>query len=154
MAEKHHDYSITTTWTGNQGTGTSNYRSYGRDHEIDGEAKTERIAGSADPAFRGDAKRYNPEELLVASISACHMLWFLHFSAEAGVAVTSYTDSATGTMRINPDGSGEFTEVVLHPRIESSPAVSPEVLLGLHERAHAFCFIARSVRFPVRCEIV
>ena len=133
--------------------GTSNYRSYGRDHEIRGAAKAEGILGSADPAFRGDANRYNPEELLVASISACHMLWFLHFSAEAGVAITSYTDSATGTMRINADGSGEFIDVVLRPLIESSPAVSPDVLLGLHERANAFCFIARSVRFPVRCEI-
>ena len=133
--------------------GTSNYRSYGRDHEIRGEAKAESILGSADPAFRGDADRYNPEELLVASISACHMLWFLHFSAEAGVAVTSYTDSATGTMRINADGSGEFTELVLHPHIESSPTVSLDVLLALHERANTYCFIARSVRFPIRCEI-
>ncbi len=133
--------------------GTSNYRSYGRDHEIHGAAKAESILGSADPAFRGDANRYNPEELLVASISACHMLWFLHFSAEAGVAVTSYTDSATGTMRINADGSGEFTELVLHPHIEASTEVSPDILFGLHERANAFCFIARSVRFPVRCEI-
>lgn len=110
------------------------------------------IAGSSDPAFRGDAARYNPEELLVASLSACHMLWYLHLCSDAGIVVTSYDDAASGTMAEHADGSGEFTEVTLRPRVAIAEGSRQGEAETLHGRAHALCFIARSVRFPVRIE--
>jgi organic hydroperoxide reductase OsmC/OhrA len=102
--------------------------------------------------FRGDEKRYNPEELLVAALSACHMLWFLHLCADAGIIVTEYRDPAYGTMQLQPDGSGQFSEVVLQPEIQLADAARYAETAALHERAHDLCFIARSVNFPVRCE--
>src|SRR5687767_7185721 len=113
--EHEHLYNLTVTWTGNRGTGTSDYRAYSRDHEIHCEGKAVRLPGSSDAAFRGDPARYSPEELLVASLSSCHMLWFLHLCADAGIVVTGYRDSATGTMSEHSDGSGEFTRVTLRP---------------------------------------
>jgi organic hydroperoxide reductase OsmC/OhrA len=149
MSEREHRYRITTTWTGNLGTGTSDYRAYSRNHEIKIPGKLAPLPGSADAAFRGDPARYTPEELLVASLSTCHMLWFLHLCADAGIVVTEYEDAATGTMAEHPDGSGEFTSVVLHPRaVITDPARIADATL-LHDRAHAFCFIARSVNFTV-----
>jgi len=103
---KEHRYEIDTVWQGNLGTGTSGYRAYGRDCEVTASGKLAPIAGSADPTFRGDAKRYNPEEMLVAALSMCHMLSFLHVCTDAGVVVTAYSDRATGTMRMTPDGGG------------------------------------------------
>jgi len=147
--EKEHHYQITVTWTGNRGAGTSHYRAYGRDHEISAESKVGPVAGSSDPAFLGDPSRYNPEELLVASLSACHMLWFLHLCADAGIVVTAYQDAAIGNMVEHADGSGEFTGVTLRPQVAiSDPARSSETA-ALHAKAHALCFIARSVKFPV-----
>jgi len=147
-----HHYEITVTWTGNTGTGTSGYRAYARDHDISGQTKSTSIAGSSDPAFRGDPSRYSPEDLVVASLSACHMLWFLHFCANAGIIVTSYEDLASGTMRLNPDGSGEFTSVTLHPRVVISEPSRIGDTAALHAKAHQFCFIARSMNFPVTHE--
>jgi len=109
------------------------------------------IAGSSDPHFRGDRSRWNPEELLVASLSACHQLWYLHLCAEAGVVVVAYDDRAEGVMVERPDGSGAFARVVLHPRVTIRSG-DAQLALALHERAHALCFIARSVNFPVTCE--
>lgn len=150
--ENSHRYLVTTTWTGNRGSGTAGYGGYSRDHEIEGESKRSVIPGSSVPAYRGDAARYNPEDLLVASLSACHMLWFLHLCVDANVVATAYRDVAEGTMRVNADGSGEFTEVVLHPSVELQDESRRHLLPALHERAHDLCFIARSVNFPVRCE--
>jgi organic hydroperoxide reductase OsmC/OhrA len=152
VAGREHRYSINVTWTGNRGTGTSSYRAYGRDHEISSPGKSASIAGASDPAFRGDPAKYNPEELLVAALSACHMLSMLHLCADAGITVTSYTDDATGIMRQNADGSGEFVQVTLRPRLSLADASRAPELHALHERAHELCFIARSVNFPVRCE--
>jgi organic hydroperoxide reductase OsmC/OhrA len=146
-----HRYSVTVSWEGNLGTGTSGYRAYSRSHSVSAPGKPI-LAGSSDPAFRGDASRYNPEELLVAALSACHMLWFLHLCADAGIVVTSYQDRPEGRMVETEDGSGHFKEVVLHPSAVLKEPVAPEVLEGLHERAHHLCFIANSVNFPVRCE--
>ena len=151
MTKEHH-YQLKTTWTGNRGSGTSAYRAYSRDHEISGEQKRASIFASSDPAFRGDGSRYNPEELLVASLSACHMLWVLHLCAEAGIVVTAYEDSPVGTMRENQDGSGEFIAVVLHPRMTITDASKIEQARALHHRAHQMCFIARSVNFQVSHE--
>ncbi len=146
-----HDFEITTTWTGNKGGGTSSYRSYGREHEIGGKPKACAIAGSSAPAFRGDAARYNPEELQIAALSACHMLWFLHLCAQAGVVVTEYRDHATGTVDVREDGSGRFTQVVLRPAIRLAQPTPQDQIAQLHEKAHGLCFIAASVNFPVLC---
>ena len=144
-----HTYSIHTKWTGNDGDGTATYRSYRRDREITGPGKAEPIHGSSTPMFRGDGSRYNPEDLLVASLSACHMLWVLHLCADAGIVVVDYQDSAEGVMRENPDGSGEFVDVVLSPVITITDDARVDEAEALHERAHALCFIASSVKFPV-----
>jgi organic hydroperoxide reductase OsmC/OhrA len=152
--DREHHYAITTTWTGNRGSGTSDYRAYGRDHEIFAEGKAARVPGSADPHFRGDPARYNPEELLVAALSACHMLSFLHACADAGIVVTEYRDSPTGTMAAHSDGSGNFTRVTLHPHVTITDATRIPEVAALHDKAHHLCFIARSVNFPVEIEPV
>jgi len=147
-----HHFHVRNRWTGNLGAGTRTYTSYSRDHEISGESKAAVIPGSSDPAFRGDSARYSPEELLVASLSTCHMLWMLHLCAAAGIVVTEYSDQASGEMAEQEDGSGQFTRVTLRPRMTiADPARSAEAL-ALHARAHHLCFIARSVNFPVECE--
>src|SRR5580704_16881416 len=139
-----HEYATKLRWTGNRGTGTSNYRAYGRDHEISAASKAIVLPGSSDPHFRGEASRYNPEELLLASLSACHMLSYLHLCAVNGVVVTAYHDNAAGIMRENNDGTGEFTEVILHPRVTITSGSDPIKAMELHEGAGKLCFIARS----------
>ena len=146
---KTHNYHITTEWTGNLGSGTASYRAYSRNHQISAVEKTAPIHGSSDPQFRGDGARYNPEELLVASLSTCHMLWVLHLCADVGIVVTAYEDDATGEMAENADGSGQFTRVVLRPRMTITDGARVEDARALHGKAHHFCFIARSVNFPV-----
>jgi len=153
---KEHAYSTNLTWTGNTGQGTASYRSYERSHEIGVDGKPS-IYGSSDPAFRGDKSKYNPEEMFVASLSACHMLWFLHACTEAGVVVEEYADSAKGIMLESEDGNGRFKEVILYPRVKVRESWMVEKTPALHEKAHRFCFIANSCNFPVRhessCEI-
>ena len=149
--DKRHAYAVRVTWTGNLGQGTSGYRAYDRVHEIVAAGKPV-IPGSSDPAFRGDPSRYNPEDLLVASLSACHMLWYLHLCADAKVVVTDYVDDASGTMVMTPDRGGHFTEVVLRPNVTLKRGGDAALARELHERAHQLCFIANSVNFPVRCE--
>ncbi|GAA3147769.1 OsmC family protein [Planomonospora alba] len=145
---REHRYRLTVTWTGNRGEGTAGYRNYGREHEITAPGKAP-LAGSSDPAFRGDPARWNPEELLVASLSQCHMLWYLHLCSTAGVVVTGYVDEPEGTMAEEPGGAGRFSEVVLRPTVTvASPEMAAEAE-RLHHEVHAYCFIARSVNFPV-----
>jgi organic hydroperoxide reductase OsmC/OhrA len=148
---KQHLYHTKLRWTGNTGTGTTSYRGYERAHEISVEGKPT-IAGSSDPSFRGDRTKYNPEEMFLASLSSCHMLWFLHFCSEAYVIVLGYTDAATGTMTETDDGNGRFSEVVLKPRVQVKEEWMIEKTAAIHDRAHHFCFIANSVNFPVRHE--
>lgn len=145
-----HAFEATVHWTGNDGPGTSSYTAYRRTHVIAGPGKPV-IAGSSDPAFRGDADRWNPEEMLVGAVASCHMLWFLHVASIAGVVVERYEDRATGDMRMNLDGSGEFTGATLRPHVTIS-AGDPSIVGELHRRAHEKCFIARSLNFPVVCE--
>jgi organic hydroperoxide reductase OsmC/OhrA len=151
VASKLHRYQIQTTWTGNTGRGTADYRAYKRNHEIFAAGKAAPIPGSSDAAFRGDPARYNPEELLVSALSTCHMLWILHLCADAGIMVTAYADQACGVMAEGPDGSGRFTEVTLHPLMTITDGGRIEEAEALHAKAHNFCFIANSVNFPVRC---
>ena len=149
MTHQHH-YRVDVEWTGNRGSGTDGYRNYGREHVIRIDRKPE-LAGSADPAFRGDAARHNPEDLLVTALSTCHMLSYLHVATVAGVVVTAYTDVAEGTMATEGDG-GRFVEVVLHPVVTISAGSDSAKAQAAHETAHHACFIANSVNFPVRCE--
>jgi organic hydroperoxide reductase OsmC/OhrA len=148
---KAHSYQVEVKWTGNTGRGTTDYKAYERSHEIKVDGKL-LILGSSDPAFRGDKTRYNPEELLVASLSACHMLWYLHVCAEAQIVVTHYLDQATGTMIETEDGAGRFTEVVLKPSVTVVNGGDPVLAEQLHEKAHHLCFIANSMNFPVQCK--
>ena len=144
-----HTYDITLKWTGNKGAGTFDYRVYERSHTISVENK-EDIYGSSDPKFRGDNTKHNPEELLVASLSACHMLWYLHLCAENGVIVIDYVDNASGTMIENADRSGQFVEVILNPLVTLAETAMEERALELHQEANKLCFIANSVNFPVK----
>ncbi|MDT0164440.1 OsmC family protein [Actinotalea sp. AC32] len=151
-----HTYSADVIWTGAGDAGTASYTSYSRDHEVRIGDKPP-LLGSADPAFRGDANRYSPEELLVAALAQCHMLWFLHLASADDVVVIGYADRPTGRMRVEGAGHGQFTDVVLHPSVTLAHAARPDgravtdaELATLHSRAHEHCFIARSVNFPVR----
>ena len=148
---KEHKYQATIKWTGNKGSGTSGYREYRRDHLIQSPEKRV-IEASSDPSFRGDPGRYNPEELLVASLSSCHMLWVLHLCSAEGVIVTDYVDAAEGTMAESEDGSGHFTEVVLKPKITVTAESMIPKLEAIHHKANKMCFIANSFNFPVRHE--
>lgn len=147
-----HRYEMTVRWTGDTGSGTSDHRGYRRDHELHGDGKPT-IPGSSDPAFRGDAIRWNPEELLVAALAQCHMLWYLHLCAAGGVVVTDYTDTPAGTMAMDATGGGgQFIEVVLRPAITVADSSMADKARALHDEIGALCFIARSVNFPVRHE--
>ena len=146
---KHH-FAVALEWTGNRGTGTSDYRAYGRDHVVRAEGKHE-ISGSSDRVFHGDADRWNPEELLIAALSQCHLLSYLHVAASNGVVVTDYADDATGVMEQTADGGGHFTGVTLRPVVTIS-AGDPDLALSLHHEASLKCFIANSMNFPVAHE--
>jgi organic hydroperoxide reductase OsmC/OhrA len=150
-----HLYTVDLRWTGAGETGTTSYTAYSRDHEVRVEGRPV-LLGSSDPAFRGDPTRYSPEELFVAALSQCHLLWFLHLAAADGVVVVDYRDEAVGRMRVESAGAGQFTEVLLHPRItvRGGEDVTDARVAAIHERAHEHCFIARSVNFPVRHEPV
>ncbi len=143
-----HQYNVSIQWTGNSGEGTKSYRSYGRNYSITSDGKPV-IEASSDPSFRGDKSRYNPEDMLVASLSSCHMLSYLHLCATNGITVLEYQDSASGTLELNRDGSGQMMRVELHPRVTIAPQCDPARAEALHEEAHRMCFIARSVSFPV-----
>ena len=148
---KTHIYALTVTWTGNTGTGTSGYQAFERSHDVTIDGKPT-IAGSADPAFRGATDRWNPEELLVASLSQCHMLWYLVLCAKEGIVVTEYVDHPTGTLVETPDGGGHFDEVSLHPQVTIAAREKLDRAIALHERAHDLCYVANSVNFAVRTD--
>lgn len=147
MGLEHH-YAIGLVWTGNRGSGTSGYKAYGRDHVLSSEGKHD-IAGSSDRPFHGDADRWNPEELLLASLSQCHLLSYLHVAASAGVVVTDYRDEPLGIMEQTADGGGHFTSVTLRPVVTVASAEMAELAAALHHDASQKCFIAASVNFPV-----
>lgn len=144
-----HDFAVRLEWRGDRGTGTSGYRDFGREHVLNAAGNPE-LAGSAAAAFRGDADRWNPEQLLIASLSQCHLLSYLFVAVKAGVVVTGYTDDASGVLR-QVGGSGHFESVTLRPVVTIS-AGDPEVAMSLHEEAARHCFIANSVNFRVRHE--
>lgn len=145
---KSHNYQATITWTGNTGSGTLSYREYERSHTIQVAGKPI-IESSSDPSFRGDRSRYNPEELFLASLSSCHMLWFLHICTVEGVVVIGYKDEASGTMAEEKDGSGRFTNVTLHPFVTVLEERMRAKLDSIHHEANKKCFIANSCNFPI-----
>ncbi|WP_295843065.1 OsmC family protein [uncultured Microbacterium sp.] len=146
-----HHYRLRSTWTGDLGTGTSGYRDYERavTLEVDGKPA---IAASADKPFRGDPAKWNPEELLIAALSECHLLSYLYACVKVGVVVTGYDDDASGTLQEDGNGGGAFTEVVLRPRVRVADASMIEAARAAHRQAREWCFIANSVNFPVRHE--
>ncbi|MBC7425024.1 MAG: OsmC family protein [Bacteroidia bacterium] len=146
--EREHKYELKIEWTGNNGSGTSGYRDYSRNHTISAAGK-ETLEGSADPNFHGEASKYNPEELFLSALSSCHMLWYLHFCADARIIVTSYIDKPVGLMSELAKGGGHFTMVTLHPEIIITDSTKIELAISLHKNAHEKCFIANSVNFPV-----
>ena len=143
-----HSYALTAEWTGNAGTGTTGYRDYGRNVLLQSAGRPDLLA-SADVPFRGDADRWNPEQLLLAALSECHLLSYLHVAVQHGVVVTGYTDAATGEMVVTPDGGGHFVRVDLHPRVTLADETQRALADSLHAEANRLCFIANSVNFPV-----
>lgn len=149
MMERHHNYKLSLKWNGNNGTGTSDYKAYGRAYTIQIDDKND-LEGSSDPTFRGDKTKHNPEDMLVAALSSCHMLSYLHVCTVGGVVVVDYTDQATGLMETASDGSGRFIEVVLNPIVIVADASMIEKANEFHKKASELCFIANSVNFPVK----
>jgi organic hydroperoxide reductase OsmC/OhrA len=146
--KKMHCYEIDVKWTGNLGEGTSDYHAYSRAHEVTAIGKSTLLC-SSDSVFHGDPERWNPEELLVAAVSQCHMLWYLHLCAVEGIVVTEYLDHAQGYMVVTPDGSGHFIDLVLRPKITIATPEAVDRAVMLHEAANQKCFIANSVNFPI-----
>jgi organic hydroperoxide reductase OsmC/OhrA len=144
-------YDVEVAWTGDLGGGTASYRDYSRAHEISAVGRPV-ISGSSDPHFRGDREAWNPELLLVASLSSCHMLWYLHLCADAGVVVRDYRDHAEGRMQLESNGRGRFDSVLLRPEVTVEHAATIDAARHLHDLAHERCFIASSVNFPVAHE--
>jgi organic hydroperoxide reductase OsmC/OhrA len=143
-----HKYYATIEWTGNRGTGTSGYTDYDRSHTISVENKID-IAASADPHFRGDPGKYNPEDLFLISIASCHMLWYLHLCADNGIIVERYTDKPFGLMQTEPGGTGQFSKIELHPAVVITDQNKTELAASLHHKAHEMCFLSRSVNFEI-----
>lgn len=146
---KNHNYKIKVEWTGNEGKGTLNYKSYNRNHTIIGDEKYNEILASSDPSFLGDKSRYNPEDLFLSSLSACHMLWYLHLCSVNKIIVTSYIDNATGIMEESKNGSGKFKEVTLNPIVIIKNKELEEKAINLHSEANRMCFIANSCNFKI-----
>ncbi len=151
MTDREHLYRLQLDWIGNRGSGTSGYTAYGREHRLSAPGKAD-IAASSDPAFRGDAACWNPEELLVASLSSCHQLWYLHLASAAGIAVLAYRDLPIGTMHEQGNGGGRFSRVLLRPQVSIRAGDDLARAQALHHEAHALCFIANSVNFELACQ--
>jgi organic hydroperoxide reductase OsmC/OhrA len=148
---KSHHYQLSIDWRGNRGHGTSDYTAYDRDFLVKGEGKPEWMC-SSDSAFRGNPERYNPEDMLLASLSSCHMLWYLHLCADHGIVVVAYSDLPQATMVQDATGGGKFTEVTLRPNVQITNSEQSAKAVELHKLAHERCFIANSVSFNIMIE--
>lgn len=149
---KAHHYELLINWTGNTGSGTRTLRSYSRNHDV-AAVGLDAIAASSDPAFRGDPSRWNPEQLFLASIAQCHMLWYLGMAAEAGIVVTAYEDRPAGCMIEEANGAGQFESITLRPLVTITPDSDIALAKGLHDRVGEYCFIARSIKTPIHHEV-
>lgn len=143
-----HQFQTLITWTGNLGSGTMDYRSYERDFILNVSGKPE-LSGSSSSTFLGDDTAYNPEDMLLASVSSCHMLWYLHLCADRGVVVLEYKDRAQAVLSEQPDGSGRFTQIILNPEVVISADGDIDLANDLHQEANKMCFIANSLNCPV-----
>jgi organic hydroperoxide reductase OsmC/OhrA len=145
---KQHEYTSRITWTGNRGTGTRTYKGYDRTWDIATPGK-EMVHCSNDPLLGGDPQKHNPEDLLVSALASCHMLWYLHLASKAGIVVSAYQDDPRGLGETLPNGAGRFLSATLRPTIEVPEGTDVAVADALHHEVHKYCFIARSVNFPV-----
>lgn len=143
-----HDYSARIVWTGNRGKGTVAYRAYDRTWSVETPGKPV-IRCSNDPLLGGDPSLHNPEDLLIATLSACHMLWYLHLASEAGIVVTDYRDDPLAVGETEPGGAGRFIRATLRPEITVRRGTDLKHADALHKEIGKVCFIARSVNFPV-----
>ena len=143
-----HDYTSRVIWTGNRGEGTAHYRAYDRTWDIAVPGKPV-IHCSNDPLLGGDPGKMNPEDLLLSALSACHMLWYLHYASDAGITVLGYEDSPLGQGEVGPGGAGRFVRATLRPKITVAAGTDLVAAEAIHHRIHKVCFIARSVNFPV-----
>ena len=148
---KQHSYVAKIAWTGNRGEGTRSYRGYDRNWEVRTAGKPV-ISCSNDPLLGGNPGLPNPEDLLLSSLSACHMLWYLHLASEAGIVVTAYEDEPVGIGETSPNGAGRFLSATLRPKVRVRAGADLARAEALHHEVHQYCFIARSVNFPVACE--
>lgn len=148
---REHEYASRIIWTGNTGEGNRTYRGYMRTWDLSAPGKPT-VACSNDPLLGGDASKYNPEDMLLSALSACHMLWYLHLASDAGVVVHGYQDDPVGIGETSPDGAGRFIRAVLRPTIELEEGCDTARADRIHDEIHKFCFIARSVSFPISCE--
>ena len=146
-----HDYTTQVVWTGNTGEGTKSYKGYDRTWDIEVPGKPI-INCSNDPLLGGDPTLMNPEDLLISSLLACHMLWYLHLASSEGIVVESYKDVPVATGETLPNGSGKFLRAVLRPSITIKKGGDVERAKAIHDEIHQYCFIARSVNFPVTYE--
>ena len=145
---QNHLYLSRVVWTGNRGEGTSHYRGYDRTWDVAVPGKAV-VACSNDPLLGGDPAKMNPEDLLMSALSACHMLWYLHYASEAGIVVTGYQDTPEGVGEVGRGGAGRFVSATLRPVIRLRPGADLAMAEAIHHRIHEVCFIARSVNFPV-----
>ena len=146
-----HEFTATVRWTGNRGQGTRSYRGYDRTWDIATPQKAV-VNCSNDPLLGGDPAKHNPEDLLLASLSSCHMLWYLHLASDAGIVVHAYSDNPVGLGEMLPNGAGRYLRATLRPRIVVSKGSDLKRAAELHHEVHKYCFIARSVNFPVTYE--
>ena len=150
MTEQH-DYTSRIEWTGNRGEGTKSYRGYDRTWDVRTPGKPS-IACSNDPLLGGDPTLHNPEDMLLSALSACHMLWYLHLASRAGIVVHGYRDEPVGVGESAPNGAGRFVRATLRPQIEVAAGSDLDKADAIHHEIHKYCFIARSVNFPVSYE--
>jgi organic hydroperoxide reductase OsmC/OhrA len=149
MSQPIHAYASRIVWEGNLGQGTSGYDRYSRTHRVIVDGKPD-LLGSADQSFRGERDKHNPEELFLASIAACHMLFYLSLCARQQIAVVAYEDEVTGTLQREPNGGGKFLDITLHPKVTIARAPDRDRARALHATAHRLCFIANSCATPIR----
>ena len=144
-------HSAHLTWTGNTGAGTKSYDSYSRDCEITFEGKPS-FRGTADPGFMGNPALQNPKDFLISALSSTHMLYFLALCAKYSITVTSYEDTPTGYVQLNPDGSGLYEKLILRPKVSFLEADKLDRIKSLHDRAQKQSLITDSVKFPIHIE--
>ena len=143
------EHRVALSWQ--KGEAPFTYEAYPRNHEIAFKDGAERLTASAAGAYRGDTSKADPEDLLVAALSSCHMLSFLAIAAKKRLTVLSYDDDAAGFLE-QEGGKLWMTRVVLRPKVTFEPQLQPQLLAEIHHLAHESCFIANSVKTNVTVE--